>query len=134
MARPIVLYDGACGLCRWFAWRLRRWDRSGRLRFVDLRSAEADDLLHDLNPQRRRSSWHLVAGGGAVASGGRAVPRVLELVPGGAPLAAIADRFPSLTERAYRWVAEHRQGIGRLLGQDRCAVDPSAPRPDGLAA
>jgi predicted DCC family thiol-disulfide oxidoreductase YuxK len=123
-----VLYDADCGLCRWSAERLRRWDRGGRLRFAPLRSSEADDLLHELTPDARRSSWHLVAPDGRVTSGGRAIPGVLELLPGGRPLATLAERFPGVTDRAYRWTADHRRGIGRLLGRAACAVDPSPPR------
>jgi predicted DCC family thiol-disulfide oxidoreductase YuxK len=129
-----VCYDDRCGLCRWCAWQLRRWDRHARLRFVALGDAESDELLRELSPARRRSSWHLVAPDGRVSSGGAAVPRVLELLPGGRPLAAVADRFPSLTQQAYRWVADRRERIGRLLGQEACAVDPSTPRPDDVAA
>jgi predicted DCC family thiol-disulfide oxidoreductase YuxK len=129
-----VCYDDDCGLCRWCAWQLRRWDRHGRLHFVTLDDPAADELLQELSPDRRRSSWHLVSPGRRVWSGGAAVPRVLELLPGGKPLAAFADRFPSATERAYRWVADRRDRIGRLLGQEACAVDPSVPRSNGMAA
>jgi predicted DCC family thiol-disulfide oxidoreductase YuxK len=127
-----VCYDADCGLCRWCAWQLRRWDRRRTLRFVPLADPRADALLRDLSPDRRRSSWHLVSADGRVASGGAAVPRVLELLPGGRPLAALADRFPRATERAYRWVAHRRGRIGGLLGREACAVDPSVPRSDDL--
>ena len=128
MIAATVCYDADCGLCRWCAWQLRRWDRRARLRFVALDDPRADALLHELSPDRRRSSWHLVSADGRVTSAGAAVPRVLELLPGGKPLAAVADRFPTITERAYRWIADRRERVGRLLGQDTCAVDPSAPR------
>lgn len=78
---------------------------------------------------RRRGTWHLVdADGGRVVSGGAAIPPVLDLLPGGRPLAATAARFPRLTDRAYRWVADHRRMLGRLLGQRACAVDPGRSR------
>lgn len=134
MSTATVCYDDDCGLCRWCAWQLRRWDRDARLRFVALGAAESDELLRELHPDLRRSSWHLVSQNGRVWSGGVAVPRVLRLLPGGRPLAAIADRFPGVTERAYRWVAVRRDRIGRLLGQEACAVDPSAPRSTDVAA
>lgn len=133
-AAATVCYDADCGLCRWCAWQLRRWDRRARLRFVPLEDPLADELLPMLSADRRRSSWHLVSADGRVASGGAAVPRVLELLPAGKPLAAVADRFPTITDRAYRWVADRRERIGRLLGQEACGVDPSAPRPTDVAA
>ena len=134
MTTATVCYDDDCGLCRWCAWQLRRWDRHARLRFVALGDPTADELLRELSPDRRRSSWHLVSADGRVWSGGAAVPRMLELLPGGRPLAALADRFPGVTERAYRWVADRRDRIGRLLGQEACAVDPSVPRSNDVAA
>jgi predicted DCC family thiol-disulfide oxidoreductase YuxK len=121
--RATILFDAGCGLCRWSAERLRRWDGAGRLRFVALGSPEADDLVRELDPGERWASWHLVGDGG-VRSGGAAVAPLLRLLPGGRPLAGIAERFPRETDRAYRWVAEHRDAIGRLLGRRACAVDP----------
>jgi predicted DCC family thiol-disulfide oxidoreductase YuxK len=127
-APAIVLFDPDCGLCRWTAERLRRWDRAGRLSFVPLGTPVADALLPHLTPRERLGSWHLARPDG-VRSGGAAVPDVLELLPGGRPLAAAARRFPGPTERVYRWVADHRSVLGRLLGRRACAVDPSPRRP-----
>jgi predicted DCC family thiol-disulfide oxidoreductase YuxK len=128
-APTIVLFDRDCGLCRWTAERLRRWDRGGRLAFVPLGKPRAAALLPHLTPRERLGSWHLVSPDGTVRSGGAAVPGALELLPGGRPLAAAARRFPGPTDRAYRWVADHRTVLGRLLGRRACAVDPSARRP-----
>jgi predicted DCC family thiol-disulfide oxidoreductase YuxK len=122
--RATVLYDAECGICRWSAERLRRWDRGRRLRFVALQSPEAARLLPGLSADERLASWH-IAEGGRVTSAGAALPEVLRLLPGGKPLAALAARFPGATDRAYRWVAGHRDRIGRLLGPTACAVDPS---------
>jgi predicted DCC family thiol-disulfide oxidoreductase YuxK len=134
MTTATVCFDEDCGLCRWGARRLRRWDRHARLRFVALGDTASDELLHELSPDGRRSSWHLVGPDGQVSSGGAAVPRVLELLPGGRPLAAVADRFPGVTDRLYRWVADRRERIGGHLGQHACAADPRASRPSDVPA
>jgi predicted DCC family thiol-disulfide oxidoreductase YuxK len=128
MADATVLYDEDCGLCRWTAERLRRWDRRRALRFVPLGSAEAGELLAGLSPTERWASWHLVDRHGGVRSGGAAVGLVLRRLPNGRWFAAVADRFPRLTDVVYRWVARHRDALGRLLGARACAVDPSGPR------
>jgi predicted DCC family thiol-disulfide oxidoreductase YuxK len=44
-ARATVVYDDDCGFCRWSAERLRTRDRRHALRFVTLRSDEAERLL-----------------------------------------------------------------------------------------
>ena len=64
-----------------------------------------------LPPGERMASWHLISPGGARRSGGAAVPALLRLLPGGRVPAAVLARFPGLTERGYRWVAEHRSGL-----------------------
>jgi predicted DCC family thiol-disulfide oxidoreductase YuxK len=126
--REVVLYDRDCGLCVWSAERLRAWDgRRRRLRFVPLRSPEADDLLRGIDPDVRADSWHLAIGD-RVWSGGAAIAPVVRLLPGGRPLARLGERFPRTTEVLYRLVAENRAMIGAVLGQRACAVDPSRPR------
>jgi predicted DCC family thiol-disulfide oxidoreductase YuxK len=72
-----------------------------------------------------QASWHLVAPNGRTYSGGKAVPQLARLLPAGAPIAALASAFPRATDRAYRWVARHRERLGRVLGERACAVDPA---------
>jgi predicted DCC family thiol-disulfide oxidoreductase YuxK len=99
----------------WLLAALLRWDRRGRLRPVPLRGAEADSLLADLDEAERMASWHLVSPDGSRSSGGEAIPALLRLLPaGGVPAAAFA-RFPGLTSRGYRWVAENRSGLSRWV-------------------
>ena len=53
MSRPIVLYDGVCGLCNRLVQFLLRRDRDDRLRFASLQSEFAAPVLrrHDANPE-----------------------------------------------------------------------------------
>lgn len=111
--RWVVLYDADCGFCKWLLSGLLRWDRAKRLRPIALQRPEADDLLPDLTPAERMASWHLVAPTGARRSGGAAVPALLGLLPGGWVLAAALAWFPGLTNRGYRWVAEHRSQLSK---------------------
>jgi predicted DCC family thiol-disulfide oxidoreductase YuxK len=114
-SRWVVLYDPDCGFCRWSLAQLLALDRRGVLRPVALGSEDADALLSDLAPEQRAASWHLVAPDGRRWSAGAAAPPLLRLLPGGRPPAAILERSPRLTERAYRWVAEHRSAFSRLI-------------------
>jgi predicted DCC family thiol-disulfide oxidoreductase YuxK len=110
-----VLYDADCGFCRWSLAKLLAWDRRRRLRPVPLQASEARDLLPGMGEEERMASWHLVESDGSVWSAGAAFEPALRLLPGGRPLAAIAARLPRLSERGYRWVADHRGALGRLL-------------------
>jgi predicted DCC family thiol-disulfide oxidoreductase YuxK len=126
--RTLVLYDDDCGFCRWSADKLRRWDRHGRLRFAAIQSATGQRALDDLPPGERLDSWHVITPDGRRHSSGAGVGPALEALPAGRPLARLAKVAPPLTEAAYRAVATRRTSIGRLLGTDACAVDPSHTR------
>jgi predicted DCC family thiol-disulfide oxidoreductase YuxK len=126
MDRAIVLYDQDCGFCRWSAERLRAWDRHGALRFEAIQDPDADAWLGGMGPAARLGSWHFVEPGGHVWSAGAATAPLLGRLPGGRPLAALARRFPGVTERLYRGVANHRDQLGRMLGARACSVDPGA--------
>jgi predicted DCC family thiol-disulfide oxidoreductase YuxK len=122
--RAKVLYDRDCGFCRWALDRVLAWDR-GRLRPVEIQSEEGQRLLATLPEEERLASWHLVTPAGELRSAGAAAAPLAVLLPGGRPLAAGFRRFPRTTERAYRWVAAHRDLMARLLRIDAtCAIRP----------
>jgi predicted DCC family thiol-disulfide oxidoreductase YuxK len=113
--RYVILYDPDCGFCRCCTALLLVWDRDHRLRPRALGAPEADALLHDLPREQRFSSWHLIAPDGERRSAGAALPAVLRLLPGGRLPAAALAAAPNQTERAYRFIAEHRTAFGRRL-------------------
>ncbi len=113
-----VLYDADCGLCKWLLAGLLRRDRERRLHPLALQRPEADALLHDLSPDERMASWHLISPTGERESAGAALPPLLRLLPGGDRPAAVFARFPRVTERAYRWVADHRSQLSKLVPAD----------------
>jgi predicted DCC family thiol-disulfide oxidoreductase YuxK len=129
--RPTLLYDEDCGFCRWSISKILAWDRAGRLRPVPLQDPEADHLLQGMDPDRKMESWHLVPPDGRILSAGAAVPTLLRLLPGGRTFASIAAALPRTTDRAYRLAARHRDRLGRLLGEQACAVDPTRRRSGG---
>lgn len=100
MTTHSLLYDPDCGFCRVCVALLLRWDRGARLRPVP-----GEDL----------ESWQLIEPDGTVVAGGAAFSPLFRLLPGGAPLARVTDRFPNAAERGYRWVADHRTAFGRPL-------------------
>lgn len=118
MARATVIYDADCGFCKVCLAVLLTWDRRGAgraLRPLALGGAEADRLLADLTVERREASWHLVDGSGRRNSAGAALAPALTLLPGGRLPAALVARAPRVTERGYRWVADHRGLLGRFV-------------------
>jgi len=100
MTKHAIIYDPDCGFCRVCVALVLRWDRGRRLRPV---------------PGEELDSWQLVLPDGTVRSAGAAFSPLFRLLPGGAPLARLTDRFPRASEAAYRWVADHRSAFGRPL-------------------
>jgi predicted DCC family thiol-disulfide oxidoreductase YuxK len=115
--RWTVLYDGDCGFCKWSLAGLLKRDRARRMLPLALQAREADPLLGDLSTDERTASVHVVSPSGERLSGGAAMTALLRLVPRGAPAAAVLARFPRTTERAYRWVADHRVRLSRPIPQ-----------------
>jgi predicted DCC family thiol-disulfide oxidoreductase YuxK len=113
--RWVVLYDEDCGFCKWLLSGLLGWDRAERLRPIALQRPQADALLADLDHAQRMASWHLISPSGERHSGGAAIPPLLRLLPRGGVPAAALERLPGFTERGYRWVAEHRSQLSKLV-------------------
>jgi predicted DCC family thiol-disulfide oxidoreductase YuxK len=129
MTTHTIIYDPDCGFCRVCVAVLLRWDRERRLQPVALRSTEADRMLDGMPDAEQMASWHLVEprwlGNGSenatnpnhleIWSAGAAFSPLFRLLPGGAPLARLTDRFPKAAERAYRFVADHRTAFGKPI-------------------
>jgi predicted DCC family thiol-disulfide oxidoreductase YuxK len=114
-----LLYDSDCGFCKWSLDKVLAWDRRRRLRPVAIQSPEGERLLAGMTGEERLASWHLVLPSGEVRSGGAAAEPLARLLPGGRPLAAAFAAFPGATDRGYRWVADHRSALARLVRADR---------------
>jgi len=114
--RPwVVIYDRDCGFCRWSLAQVLARAPKQQLRPLALGTPEANHLLHDLTPQERAASFHLVSPDGRRCSAGAAAPPLLRLIRGGRLPAAILATAPRVTERTYRLVADHRSWFGRLV-------------------
>jgi predicted DCC family thiol-disulfide oxidoreductase YuxK len=113
--RWIIVYDPDCGFCRTALALILRADVARRLRPLALGTTEADRLLADLSPAQRDGSWHLISPDGHHESAGAAGASLLRLWPGGAVPAAALASAPAATERAYRWVADHRSTFSHAL-------------------
>lgn len=85
------------------------------MRPVPLQGPEAQALLAELAPDEQMRSWHLISPAGERRSGGAAIPPFLALLPRGRVPAAIVARFPRVLDRVYRWVADHRTQLSKLV-------------------
>jgi predicted DCC family thiol-disulfide oxidoreductase YuxK len=110
-----LLYDADCGFCRATLAGLLAFDLGKRVRPIAIQSPEGSALLADLDPTERLASWHLVSPEGVRSSAGAGAPPLLRLLVGGRVPAALLAAAPDPTDRAYRWVADHRSTLSRLV-------------------
>jgi predicted DCC family thiol-disulfide oxidoreductase YuxK len=92
----LLAYDAACGPCSRFKAVVDFLDARELIEFVSLRQADEAGELDGVAPSLRNDSFHLVSPGGPVLSGadallplvgllltgGEAISRVLEAIPG----------------------------------------------------
>ncbi len=128
---PVLLFDGACGLCQRMVRVLIWLDRKGRLRFAPLQGQAAqvylrerglptedfETLIYVPDWGRRAVVGHLVRTAGALAAlrvtggaGARGLAAVVALCPG------------VVRDGVYRWVGRRRLrifGRGQAGGLDR---------------
>ncbi len=107
-ARPLVLYDGACGFCK-------LWVDYGRQvtgAAVDYApSAERGHEFPEISSAKFDASVQLVLPGPEVLSGAHAVFAALACAPHRGLLLRLyqaSSVFAALSEAVYRWVAAHR--------------------------
>jgi len=106
--RPLVIYDGDCGFCRW---RVARWRRVTGEQVDYAPSREVADRFPDIPRESFDAAVYLLEPDGGTYRGAEAVLRALahggrarwllgayRAVPGFAPVA----------EAIYRFVARHR--------------------------
>ena len=115
-AKPVLIYDGDCSFCR----RCVEYAKSRTGNAVDYRPyQEAASDFARIPLERFREAVQYIDGEGRAASGSEAVFRALAFAPRWQWLLWLYVRirlFAIISEACYRWVAQHRGGISRLLG------------------
>ncbi len=116
-APAVLVYDGACPLCRGaVTWVSRRVVR-GAIEFLPCQSAERRARFPAMDEAACLEAMQLVLPGGRVLTGDAAIPEILARLRRWRR-AALLFRLPGarlLAPRVYRLVAGHRYRIGRLL-------------------
>lgn len=112
--KPVVLYDGECGLCTRAVARLRRLDSGGRLEFVPLQAQKVKTSFPALKPDSLREEIHVVQPDGRVVAGAEAYRFFCNELPALRAFAPLwhLPGFPALAQAVYRWVACHRHRLG----------------------
>ncbi len=135
-SRPLLVFDGDCGFCRYW---LARWRRVVGDRFDAEPYQTAAARFPSLPRSRFRHAVQLVLPDGRVYQGAEAAYRLRALAPGhGGWLAAYKHLpgFRPLADLGYRAIADHRNAAFRVT-RWIWGTDPDDDRPArraGLAA
>ena len=114
LTRPVLLYDGRCAFCRGWVGRIERRDRGDRIELLPAADRARMPDLPPLSDAALDAEMHLVMPDGRVFSGGRAIPEIMRLLPGGRvpALLFLVPGVPALARAAYTWVARRRHRLG----------------------
>lgn len=134
--RPLLVFDGDCGFCRYW---LARWRRLIGDRFDAEPYQTAAARFPALPVSRFRHSVHLILPDGRVYHGAEAAYRLRALAPGRDGWLAAYQHLPgfrALADLGYRIIADHRNAAFRVT-RWIWGADPDDDRPvrrTGLAA
>ncbi len=114
-AKPVLLYDGVCGLCNRLVQFVLKHDRKAQFRFASLQSAYAARILqrHNLDPDDLDTVYLVEESGARVSARSDAVISVLSELGGFWKAVAVALRlFPKwFRDWGYGVVAHNRYRI-----------------------
>jgi predicted DCC family thiol-disulfide oxidoreductase YuxK len=109
--RPLLIFDGECGICTTSANVMRRWIRPD----CDIEPWQRTDIASfGLTPEECSSAVQFVTADRRVYSGSRAVMRMLRTAPLPWPAVGAIGDAPGvawLADRTYRWVAANRDRL-----------------------
>lgn len=117
MSALTLYFDSKCPLCRREMARLGRWDRAGRLAFVDMAQAGFDPAPLGVTLAAMDSELHALRADGAMLAGTAAILEAYTLV--GRSWLVWPLRVPLLRPAlaaAYRSLARNRYRVSRWLG------------------
>src|SRR5215207_9810194 len=105
---PVLIYDGTCSFCR--LW-INHWHKLTGRRFAYRPSQAVAQRYPQISSEQFAQAVQLVLADGTVYSSAEAVFRLLYVVPNRRWLLWMYQHLPgfaALSERTYRFVANHR--------------------------
>ncbi|MBX0294568.1 thiol-disulfide oxidoreductase DCC family protein [Haloarcula nitratireducens] len=119
MSDATLVYDDDCGFCTWWAEFI---EARSDLRLVGFSELGEDESLRARLPEEYESCSHLVTDD-RVYSCGASIEAALVRTETGKPARPVAEflgqfgEYENLRERGYRWVADNRGTLGKLLSK-----------------
>jgi predicted DCC family thiol-disulfide oxidoreductase YuxK len=116
LARPVLLYDAGCRLCRFAARVVLRLDGDDELALLPLDDADAEPILSELPKDERFSSWRLALPDGSLAGHGAGGVELLRALRRTRRASRVLEHVPRRAlDALYRGVERRRGLLGRLV-------------------
>ncbi len=114
------MYDGACPVCSAAVAWIRKNARKNTFEMVPCQSETMESRFPGIPQHVCMRAMQLVLPDGRVLSGEQALPEVLARLPRYRGIGAFfrIPGLPALSRILYRWFAENRYGIARLLKRE----------------
>ncbi len=119
MASAVLVYDGACALCRGGVTWISRRALRGAIEFLPCQAAERRARFPEMDDATCLTAMQLILPDGRVLAGDAAIPEILARLHGWRWAAALF-RLPGAglaAQPVYRWVARHRYRIACMIGR-----------------
>ena len=130
MPELTILFDGACSLCQASAARVQRFDRRGRIEFLDVHDPEAQRRFPQMDRDAALRWMQAVDSRGQISSGADAWARIGMLLPGWKLLAwlLLVPGIRFVAQKIYAWIARNRYRWNREICADgSCAAHLGGP-------
>jgi predicted DCC family thiol-disulfide oxidoreductase YuxK len=113
VAPAVLVYDGACPLCRSAVTWLSRRVKRGAIEFLPCQAAERRARFPSMEDATCLAAMQLVLPDGRVLAGDAAVPELLARLRGWRWAAALfrAPGAGLVAPALYRWIARHRHRL-----------------------
>jgi predicted DCC family thiol-disulfide oxidoreductase YuxK len=112
--KPVVIYDGTCGICAGNLKWLRRLDWLKKFDDMPYQAAELARMFPHLNTEECEKAMHLVFPNGTTYTGADAIRKVFLRMPVTFPAGAIMSvpPLPWMLRKLYPVLARNRYRIG----------------------
>ena len=122
--RPVLLYDGECGLCSFAVQFILRYEKNKRLKFATLQSNWAKDVLQNTANVLPNLDSVVLLQNNTVYIKSRAVSRLAAYLKFPFNLLSIFKIVPAfMADAMYDWVARNRQRFFKprcvIIGKDQ---------------
>lgn len=130
--RPVLLYDGECGLCNWVVRRLVASDRTGRLHYATLQGAPGQDYLRgqglpteDFDSLVFVPDWHQPVFGASLLRTDGALAAATVIGGGWRAITWLRVLPGWMRDPCYKLVARTRHAwFGRYRGKPQAEIGP----------